>query len=120
MINRYNRLYFESDDPWLHLRSKYRNQGIDVDIYNSNHNISSLSLLKIPKELRGQGIAKTIMKEICKEADRLNITLSLTPTNEFGASKSKLIDFYKSFGFVNNNGKHKDFRIRDTMLRLPR
>jgi len=112
--------YDVSSDPWKRLRDKYYSQNISLDIYNNRHNISEISLIKIPKEFRSQGIAKQIMNEICKIADKLKITLSLTPTNEFGSSKSRLITFYKNFGFIMNSGKNKDYRISDTMLRLPK
>ena len=78
-----------------------------------------MRIVKIPKELKGQGIAKSIMKEILSIADKNNIILSLTPTNEFGSSKARLIDFYKKFGFVMNKGKNKNYQISNTMLRLP-
>jgi len=123
-MKRYKPFKFEEydleNDIWKSLRNMYSSKGIIIDIYNNSRNISEISLLKVPKESRGQGIAKEIMKKIIDIADKNNIVLSLTPVNEFGASKARLIDFYKSFGFVMNKGKNKNYQINNTMLREPR
>ena len=122
-MNRYQPIFKEyavATDPWKSLRDEYYKKNIQVDVYNNHNNISSISLISIPKEERGKGIAKEIMKKICNKADALNLILSLSPTNEFGSSKSRLISFYKDFGFVMNSGRNKNYKVSDTMLRLPK
>ena len=46
--------------------------------------------------------------------------LFLSPSDEFGGNKKRLIEFYKRFGFVENKGKDKDFEIFESMYRLPK
>jgi len=115
-MKRYTR-FFEND-VWQNLRNKYKKLNIVLDIYEGN-NKSILSMIKIPKELRNQGYAKQAMIEICNIADKNNLTVTLTPTNEFGSNKSKLINFYKKFGFIENKGKNKNYQINYSMFRLP-
>jgi hypothetical protein len=57
------------------------------------------------------------MKDICQMADQNGLQVSLTPTDEFGSSKNRLITFYSRFGFVVNKGKHKDYTISELMYR---
>jgi len=53
-------------------------------------------------------------------ADAEGARISLTPDTSFGGtSVSRLKDFYKRFGFVDNKGKNKDFSTRNTMYRDP-
>lgn len=111
--------YFESVDIWKPIRNKYDSDGIMVDIYGKE-DIANLTLLRIPMELRGKGLAKKIMNEITNLADSHGVIIGLTPTNEFGSSKSRLVSFYKSFGFVDNKGKNKDYRINQSMIRFPK
>lgn len=82
--------------------------------------VVQLDKILIPKEERGKGHASRMMKEIIAEADKQGWSISLTPDGTFGASVSRLKKFYKSFGFVDNKGRNKDFRTKDTMIRPPR
>jgi cytidyltransferase-like protein len=59
------------------------------------------------------------MDMIVNYADDTNKIVHLTPTDEYGSDKKELINFYSRFGFVKNNGKNKDFRIKDTMIKYP-
>jgi len=95
-----------------------KNLGADLILIDSNN--IELSKIVVPKEARGTGIGSKIMKEIIKYADSVNKIVTLTPSKDFGGSVPKLIKFYKSFGFVENKGKNKDYEISDTMYRLPK
>lgn len=66
------------------------------------------------------GNGTRIMEIICEWADDNSITLSLTPSTDFGAtSLSRLYNFYKKFGFVKNTGKHSNFNTKQSMYRPP-
>ena len=81
----------------------------------------TLSQIVIPKENRGNGIGSKVMDEILDYADNNNKTIFLTPSTDFGASSvSRLTKFYKTFGFIENKGKNKDYSSKESMLRLPR
>jgi hypothetical protein len=58
------------------------------------------------------------MKDLIKYADSNNKTLFTTPSSDFGGSKTRLVQFYKSFGFKNNKGSNRDFRSKESMVRL--
>ena len=59
------------------------------------------------------------MQDIINYADSNNKTIALTPDTTFGASKTRLKEFYKNLGFVENKGKNKDFRFTETLIRKP-
>jgi GNAT superfamily N-acetyltransferase len=111
---------YESKDIYSNLKKEYNNKNIDISMYSKNDKVYVISLIRVPKELRNTGIGKSVMKDIINIADINGITLCLTPTNEFGSSKNRLINFYKSFGFVDNKGKNKDYSISETMIRIPK
>lgn len=75
-------------------------------------------LVKTPKAKRGAGSARTAMQALLKAFDNAGVTAFLTPEPmDKGISKSGLVSFYKSLGFVENKGRNKDFRSRASMIR---
>jgi hypothetical protein len=70
--------------------------------------------------LRDQGRAATAMQSLLYYADQSGKRIDISPTDEFGANKKRLVAWYKSLGFVENKGKNKDFAISATMYREPR
>jgi len=98
---------------------KFNTNGIEFTILEFPTSIK-LSALKIPKELRKQGLGTEFMEELVKYADQKKKLVVLTPSKDFGAtSKNRLIKFYKRFGFVENKGRKIDYEISDYMYRLP-
>ena len=45
--------------------------------------------------------------------------VALTPSSDFGGNKSRLTEFYKKFGFIENKGKNKRYEISEAMYRDP-
>jgi len=101
------------------LRERFRDQGVTLNAYGAKDTGIHLSKIEVPKSERGKGKATEAMNELISFADSTGIRVTLTPTNEFGASKKRLIQFYKRFGFVENKGRNKDFTTRETMYRKP-
>lgn len=66
-----------------------------------------------------EGTGSAVMEDLVIEADRHGWQLALTPTGDFGGSKTRLEKFYRRFGFVPNRGANKDFGTREAMLRPP-
>jgi GNAT superfamily N-acetyltransferase len=64
---------------------------MDGDLY------MTVSLLRVPKTERKQGIGSAIMRAVCDYADKKGIIVALSPTSEFGTGKATLMRFYKSF-----------------------
>jgi len=96
------------------LSNKYK---VDLDIYEYPDRLE-LHRIVVPKEQRGNGVGSKVMKDLIKYADSNNKTLFTTPSSDFGGSKTRLVQFYKSFGFKNNKGSNRDFRSKESMVRL--
>ena len=93
---------------------------LTIDIYQNDKNeVLTLSRVIVPEDLRGQGIGSDFMNSLTKKADRLGYKIILTPSNDFGGNKARLIEFYKRFGFVLNKGENRDYSHREDMYRLP-
>lgn len=92
--------------------------GLKLDLLGSGDRIT-LSRIVLPKEGRGQGTGTAVMQRIAAWADQNGKTIGLTPSGDFGGSKSRLPGFYKRFGFVENKGKNRDFEISEAMFRVP-
>ena len=81
---------------------------------------ATLSMLALPPALRGRGVGSDIMQRIARWADANGVTVTLTPSTDFGASSvSRLYAFYSRFGFKKNRGRARDFTVSDSMYRLP-
>lgn len=100
------------------LSAKY---GVELELQdNKTDNSISIPKIVVPKDQRNTGLGTKVMEEVVQFADRAGKRLVLTPSTSFGGSSVKrLVDFYKSIGFVENKGKNKDFTIRDSMYRNP-
>ena len=100
------------------LRDKYANELQKLILIDSGSGLE-INMIRINPGFQGKGIASKILNRIVDYAEDYDKILHLTPTDEFGSNKKRLIQFYKRFGFVMNKGKNKDFRFRDTMIRFP-
>ena len=96
--------------------------GISCSAFNRNNkNYVGLDLIVVPKMKRKQGLGSKSLEMLSNWADTNNIILYLSPSNSFGAtSTSRLVKFYKRFGFVFNKGSNKDWTISDLMIRYPK
>jgi predicted GNAT family acetyltransferase len=94
-----------------------KNSNVNLDIAEKN-GVINLSRIVVPKDQRGTGVGSGIMKQLVDYADATGSKITLTPSTDFGGtSVSRLKDFYKQFGFIENKGKNKDFSTRETMYR---
>lgn len=82
-----------------------------------------LNMIAVPKDKLGGGIGSKAMQRIIAFADERGLRVTLTTGQKddgFGTtSTSRLIKFYKRFGFIENKGRNKDFAISDNMYREP-
>jgi len=103
------------------LKSKYPIKDLFLSI-NSVGNLRIVSII-IDKEHRNMNVGSDIIKEINQFADKNNLKITLTPglkdKHHGTTSRSRLIKFYKRFGFIENKGRNKDFTISDLMYRKP-
>jgi len=95
---------------------------VQVDLYPVKNRKDTLNLarLVVDPEKRKQGLGSKAMQEIIDSADAGGKTITLSPSTDFGAtSVTRLKNFYKRFGFVENKGRNKDFTISESMYRVP-
>ena len=111
----------EAAGPFTALVSKYQAKGWKIHLYDDGDHRWELSQVVVPEDARGRGEGSAFMKELASIADRNDITLTCTPSKDFGAtSVPRLKRFYKAHGFVDNKGRNKDYGTRASMLRPPR
>lgn len=76
--------------------------------------------IKIEPSEQGKGLGTAFMEDLCKYADWSDLQIRLSPSDAHGASSiSRLVNFYKRFGFVENKGKNKNLSFSETMYRNP-
>ena len=101
------------------LEKKYEEMGVQVDIWPTAYESAYLSTLIVPKDKRERGLGTKFMEELAELADRCKVTLLTSPETTYGGTMYRLIEFYKSFGFVFNKGRNKDYRFMYKMYRKP-
>lgn len=83
-----------------------------------------LGMLAVPKDARKQGVGSEAMRRLTQFADanglRITLTTGVQDPHWGTTSQSRLISFYKRFGFVHNSGRNKDFSISGNMYREPK
>lgn len=98
------------------LMNKWKAQGAKVDVYPGRAGLD-LSRIVFDKADRSKGKGTAFMNDLTGLADRTGQRVTLTPSSEFGGAVSRLKDFYKRFGFVENKGRNKDLSISAGMYR---
>jgi GNAT superfamily N-acetyltransferase len=82
-----------------------------------------INMIAVDKADQKQGKGSQAMQEVVAFADDNNLRTFLSVGQKddgFGTtSRSRLVKFYKRFGFVENKGRNKDFSISAGMLRDP-
>lgn len=103
------------------IQERLRDEYPDLDVnIRERDGLIILKKVVVPKNKRGDGVGSDFMTDLVEYADDTQKTISLTPSTDFGASsKSRLKRFYKQFGFVENSGRNKDYRISESMYREP-
>lgn len=117
------RINESTDDPKSQMKTfsdKWKAAGVDNSVFHrTDSNTVHLSSVVVPRHAQRQGIGTQFMTDLRTYADKHGAMITLTPSTDFGSSKSGLMKFYKSHGFVENKGRNKDFTISNTMYRNP-
>ena len=100
-------------------RKKWNDKGVNNFVYAHDNGSISLSQIVVPKASRNKGIGSSFMKELTEIADKHDHKVVLSPSSDFGGTKSRLVSFYKKHGFVENKGNNKDYTISESMYRMP-
>lgn len=92
-----------------HLSQKH---GAHVELYPHHQGSIYLSTLIVPKHLRGKGVASNALKDVIHYAKihKVKVVLNAEPLDDETKEK-RLIDFYKSHGFVENKGRNRDLTV---------
>lgn len=102
------------------MKEKYNLQTFFV---NERPDSISLGMIEVPNADRKQGVGTAVMNELIQYADEQGKRILLTPglkDDRHGTtSRTRLVKFYKRFGFIENKGRNKDFSISDGMYREP-
>lgn len=77
----------------------------------------NVAQIVVPQDARGAGTGTRAMQQLIDYADRTGKTVTLTPSADFGGTKSRLVEFYKRLGFVENKGRNRDPEISEAMYR---
>lgn len=109
----------QTDLPSLRSSLLTRFPGLDLIVNQDRSGTIDLSKIVVPRSSRESGVGTQVMRELTRFADRNGVRIKLSPSSDFGGSKSRLVSFYKRFGFVENKGRNKDFTVRDSMYRDP-
>lgn len=92
-------------------------------LYNYNDDTIKLDSIIVNRDARKQGVGSAVMQEITDYADERGLRVALTPNIkdpvQGTTSRSRLVKFYKRFGFKENKGRSKDFTISAGMIREP-
>ena len=84
-------------------------------------NANDITLSSIIIENKNEGLGTKILNDIINYADDVQKRVLLTPglkDDKHGTtSRSRLVKFYKRFGFVENKVRNKDFTISAGMYR---
>lgn len=102
-----------------YITNKYNVKNFNLSVYNNE----TIRLDNIIVNDKKQGIGTAIMNELSNFADTHNKLIYLNPASpdDFHGttSRSRLVKFYKRFGFYENKGRRKDFTYMGGMLRQP-
>ena len=103
---------------WLDLARQLEaaHPGLKLDLTPHRTHVT-LSRIVVPKEGRNRGIGSAVMRTLLDWADRAGTTLTLTPSADFGGSKVRLTEWYRSMGFALNHGRYPE--STDSMVRHP-
>lgn len=108
----------EREGDFKDIKKDAKAEGVKL-LASENKERVNISNITVPEESRDQGVGTKYMNRITDYADRTGKRIELTPTDEFGGDKQRLVEFYKGFGFVENKGQNKDYSISETMYRPP-
>jgi len=84
-----------------------RDRGVWLVLSKTSENLS-LDLLHIDQAIRGQGIARQVLLEVCSYADGKQLPVKLLAGDPFTWAQRELVSFYSTFGFRVSGRKTTD------------
>lgn len=82
-------------------------------LVSEDSNSITIDMIEVDRLERKKGIGSSVIEQIIQYADSVGKEVNLIPGQQdsnFGTtSRSRLVGFYKRFGFLENKGRNKDF-----------
>ncbi|HCT81560.1 MAG TPA: hypothetical protein DGT23_34300 [Micromonosporaceae bacterium] len=107
------------DHELMAMSRRFFKRGVLVQLLARGGRIAITKILVEADDDRGQGLARSILIEICEWADKNGHTLGITPSATWGADEDRLALFYGRLGFQANLETRGGFQVHDTMIRCP-
>ena len=90
----------------------------DFHLFKTRNGFLNLTKIEIFEDYRREGYATQVMNQIIDYANDKGATITLTPDPYLkNITKKNLSDWYKSFGFIMNKGRNKDFTQKELMYK---
>lgn len=70
-----------------------------ADLVEVSPNHYLITRINVPREVRGKGLASSLLKEIVEEADTEGATLEIHPVSSGGLTRKELVSWYMRHGF---------------------
>lgn len=115
-------------DAWVaHVKGEVGPDLLHFDLHLNPDGSLHLDTLAVTRGAQRSGIGSNVMTRLAQLADAQHLTLSLNLADrgylredtKGTTSRSRLADFYKRFGFVENTGRNKRFELSASMYRDP-
>ncbi|WP_374228847.1 GNAT family N-acetyltransferase [Streptomyces sp. ET3-23] len=74
----------------------------------------------LPESERGNGLGTRVMEHVTAAADLRGVSITLSPSDTFGADLDRLHEFYRRLGFIANTRRGEIGAPRESMVRAPR
>ncbi len=111
-------LTFEQKGDIKQVAESIKGDGVKISLMEKN-GIITVDKIIVPENKRGEGLGSSSMAKIIDYANSTGQTIALTPSVDFGGTKTRLKSFYKGLGFVANKGKKKVFETSEAMIKEP-
>jgi GNAT superfamily N-acetyltransferase len=101
------------------IKRKYVKVGCKIDLVPRYYDSIYLSMIEVPDDLKGKGIAKAFMKDLTDFADEQGLIITLSPTDRFGSDLERLKNLYFNFGFQINRNNGIMAKYTGQLIRFP-
>ncbi|WP_068092747.1 N-acetyltransferase [Novosphingobium rosa] len=110
----------EQGETLAEIQADAASRGVTLKITDGRYG-TEINLIDTSEAGRGTGVGTEFMQRLANWADANGARLLLTPDTSFGASsRSRLVSFYKRFGFKENKGRSRDYSTMAGMIRDPK
>jgi ribosomal protein S18 acetylase RimI-like enzyme len=101
------------------LKNVYGSDLARLELSVTHNGDISLDWIVVDRGAQRSGVGMKVMRDVTRIADLHGKRIVLSPAEDGGSTRSRLVAFYKRFGFVENKGRNRDFSTRAGMYRDP-